>query len=148
MACQVADPLTPCRLWHGANIRGYGRKYDRTTKRTVMLHRWVWEQINGPIHDGMVVMHVCDTPACYRYDHLRLGTQLDNIADMTTKGRAVGGGGRYRGEQVKNAALTDEQAQQLRNDYNGSRRSIADVAAQYGVSKSTAHRIIRHARYA
>ena len=58
MACQVADPLTPCRLWHGANIRGYGRKYDRTKKRTVMLHRWVWEQINGPIPDGMVVMHV------------------------------------------------------------------------------------------
>jgi Spy/CpxP family protein refolding chaperone len=96
----------------------------------------------------MVVMHVCDTPACYRYDHLRLGTQLDNIADMTAKGRAVGGGGRYRGEQVKNAALTDEQAQQLRDVYNGSRMSIADVAAQYGVSKSTAHRIIRHERYA
>ena len=146
MARQVADSLTPCRLWHGANIRGYGRKYDRTTKRTVMLHRWVWEQINGPIPDGMVVMHVCDTPACYRYDHLRLGTQLDNIADMTAKGRAVGGGGRYRGEQVKNAALSDRRAADLRADrllgY-----SYSDLADMYGVSKSTAHRICTGQRY-
>jgi hypothetical protein len=111
-----------------------------------MLHRWVWEQINGPIHEGMVIMHICDTPACYRYDHLRLGTQLDNIADMTRKGRAVGGGGRFRGERAKNAAITNARAADLRADrllgY-----SFADLADMYGVSKSTAHRIVNGERY-
>jgi hypothetical protein len=34
-----------------------------------------------------VVMHMCDTPACYRLDHLQLGTQAENAADMKAKGR-------------------------------------------------------------
>ena len=42
---------------------------------TQLLHRWVWEQVNGPIPPGMVVMHRCDNPPCFRLDHLMLGTQ-------------------------------------------------------------------------
>ena len=37
--------------------------------------------------EGKVVMHICDNPACFRYDHLRVGTQIDNIHDMFAKGR-------------------------------------------------------------
>lgn len=49
--------------------------------------------------------------------------------------------------EMSNAALTDEQAQQLRDDYTHTGITLADVAERYGVSKSTAHRIIRHERY-
>jgi hypothetical protein len=140
VASPVEDPLTPCRRWRGPNIRGYGRRYDRVAKRTVLLHRWVWERVNGPIPEGLVVMHICDTPACFRYEHLRLGTQLDNIADMTAKGRAVGGGGKYKGEQVTNASLTNQKAAQLRADRTLG-ASFRELAGRYGVSKSTAHRV-------
>ena len=51
------------------------------------VHRWVWEQLNGPIPEGMKVLHRCDNPPCYRYDHLFLGTQAENLEDMTHKGR-------------------------------------------------------------
>lgn len=69
---------------------GYGVKYVRfeNGKRITMLaHRWMWECENGPIPDGMVVMHTCDNPPCVNIHHLRLGTQADNARDMAEKGR-------------------------------------------------------------
>jgi hypothetical protein len=52
----------------------------------------VWEESNGSIPDGMRVLHRCDVPACVNIDHLFLGTSLDNMQDMTAKGRGSGGG--------------------------------------------------------
>lgn len=73
---------TPCREWCGLRERkGYGI-YKRRR-----IHRWIWEQANGPIPQGLVVMHLCDNPPCFRLDHLRLGTIADNQADMKAKGR-------------------------------------------------------------
>jgi len=37
--------------------------------------------------EGQIVRHLCDNPACFRYDHLAIGTQADNLADMAAKGR-------------------------------------------------------------
>ena len=84
-------PDTPCREWRGRlNDNGYGtRRYDSKARpRRMLAHRWVWEQINGPIPPGMLVMHRCDNPACFRYDHLRLGTPSDNMYDKAMKGRS------------------------------------------------------------
>jgi hypothetical protein len=57
---------TPCREWMGhRNPKGYGRRLVGETKtRKVLLHRWVWEECNGPIPDGLVIMHLCDNPPC------------------------------------------------------------------------------------
>jgi len=86
--------MTPCREWAGRLDRnGYGR-LDREG-RAWYVHRWVWSLVYGPIPDGLYLCHRCDTPACYRVDHLFLGTQRDNLADMTTKGR------RRNGNEVK-----------------------------------------------
>lgn len=65
-----------------------GRRIDGKT-RTFKAHRVVYEYLHGPIPDGMVVMHTCDNPPCVRPDHLRLGTQGDNLRDMIAKGRRV-----------------------------------------------------------
>jgi hypothetical protein len=56
-----------------------------------MAHRWSWTLANGPIPDGMVVMHRCDNPPCVNPGHLSLGTQLENIADRVSKGRSATG---------------------------------------------------------
>ena len=44
------------------------------------------------LHTGawptLFVLHRCDNPACVRFSHLFLGTQLDNVRDCITKGRA------------------------------------------------------------
>ena len=78
--------MTDCReIQGGRTAGGYGR-ITRDGKRGY-LHRWVWEQVNGPIPPGMQVLHRCDNPPCFRYDHLFLGTQADNMHDMFSKGR-------------------------------------------------------------
>ena len=75
---------TPCRLWQGPIDRyGYGKRPDRE-----LVHQWVWRTANGPIPDGMEVMHHCDQPLCYRLDHLYLGTHADNMRAMKERGRS------------------------------------------------------------
>ena len=78
--------MTECRVWTGARSKGgYGQKWRDGKVR--YMHRWVWEQFNGPIPPGMVLLHLCDNPPCYRLDHLHLGSQHDNINDAKVKGR-------------------------------------------------------------
>src|SRR5262245_9118733 len=102
---------SPCREWQGPrNSKGYGVKYTRGSYgvaerdalglitgwsgnrrgRYVKVHRWVWEQIYGPIPEGMEVCHRCDNPPCFLLEHLFLGTHADNMADAVAKQRFSG----------------------------------------------------------
>jgi hypothetical protein len=102
---------TPCRLWQGAlDNHGYGawHRYEpgtrgrgSTGRRKIRPHRWVIEQIHGPLHPDQVVMHLCDNPLCYRYDHLRIGTIAENNADMQAKGRGRNGATYGRDQQIR-----------------------------------------------
>lgn len=82
---------TGCIEWHGAQTKdGYGIitfwKDGRRTSTTA--HRMAYEMAHGPVGEDICVMHSCDNPACVNVDHLSLGTQLDNIQDCISKGRA------------------------------------------------------------
>lgn len=55
--------------------------------RALRAHRVAYELANGPIPLGMVICHSCDNPRCVNVDHLFIGTQADNMADMVAKGR-------------------------------------------------------------
>ena len=85
-------PDTPCREYQGYRDKGgYGRRSRATRKRfgTAYVHRQVMVMAGHDIQ-GKVVMHLCDNPACFRYDHLFIGTQADNVADNIAKGRFHG----------------------------------------------------------
>lgn len=75
-----------CIEWTGTTkTSGYGTiKIDGVSVRT---HRLAWEIANGPIPDGLWVLHHCDNRSCCNVDHLFLGTHADNMADKTAKGR-------------------------------------------------------------
>lgn len=79
---------TPCRLWQGALDRygygvlsGRGKNVSKNHQPRIYAHRWVWEAVNGPIIEGLVVRHKCDNRLCYRISHLELGTVADNNRD-------------------------------------------------------------------
>lgn len=77
---------TQCWVWVGyRDSNGYGR--FRASSETVLAHRFGYELRNGPIPEGMKLLHLCDNPACVRSDHLMTGTQADNVRDMIEKGR-------------------------------------------------------------
>jgi len=82
------EPNTGCWLWT-STVAGAGGDYGRlkignTVRRST---RWIWEYRNGPIPQGLVVCHKCDTPSCVNPDHLFIGTQAMNLRDAAAKGR-------------------------------------------------------------
>lgn len=128
-----------CDLWLGRrDVEGYGiASVFRGTQRA---HRQAWVLANGPIPSGMVVMHLCDQPACVRLAHLRVGTQAENIADRDAKGRTAHGPRPSEhvrlGEASPNAKLTDAQVATIKRRLaQGETRN--GLAREYGVAKST-----------
>lgn len=84
------ERIGECLVWTGANDGregGYGRVWIGSKGYTVNAHRWVWEQTNGPVPDGLMVRHKCDNPPCVNIEHLELGTALDNTRDRDERGR-------------------------------------------------------------
>lgn len=89
---QVAG-LGPCWYWRGAlRTNGYGHfSYtDPATGKTRWrgAHQWSWELLNGPIPEGMVLMHKCDKEICVNPSHLEPGTPKQNMDDKMAKGRS------------------------------------------------------------
>ena len=76
-----------CWEWMGArNHNGYGIVSRRVGNS--LAHRVSWAYVHGQIPEGLYACHTCDNPACVNPSHLFLGTQLDNMKDMSAKGRS------------------------------------------------------------
>jgi hypothetical protein len=127
-----------CILWNGPLRHGYGVIHSGTSKgRNLYAHRVAWELSNGPIPDGLHVLHRCDVKRCINAtDHLFLGTHADNMADMVAKRRHP------RGEEVPQAKLTALKVQQIRERYASGNVTQAALAIEYGVSDSHVCRIV------
>ena len=78
-----------CWLWVGGKgLKGYGRIQEGGQgSKHLLSHRVSYEMHKGDIPSGLVVMHICDNPSCVNPEHLRVGTQSENILDAIKKGR-------------------------------------------------------------
>jgi hypothetical protein len=134
-----------CWLWKwSTNSYGYGHFTEN--KKTVAVHRRVWELCRSPIPSGLFVLHNCpdgDNPRCCRPSHLWLGTHKDNMNDMVKKGRSPRSV--FFGEHNGRAVLTDEFVQYARELAGkiGQRRAARMLAASTGLSANTIRGAIR-----
>lgn len=82
-AGQTTKPLvklgkSPDDCWQWlSHISSSGHGKKTYCGRVVMAHRWMWEQLFGPIPYGMVVFNTCGNKQCVNPHHLRLGYQAD-----------------------------------------------------------------------
>lgn len=133
----------PCLEWPGYCVPdGYGRV--KAGDRSMLVHRMVWEAAHGPLGEGEEVLHHCDNPPCYRLSHLFKGTQLDNIADMDSKGRRR----EYqRGEANPQARLTNQQASEIRKLYASGEWTQVQLGKRFGVRQALISRVVRGETY-
>lgn len=69
---EIVDAVGPCWTWTKTTYHnGYGKIWDRSRKRNVLLHRYVWEQRYGPAGKNMVIHHRCANRRCYNPSHLQ-----------------------------------------------------------------------------
>ena len=81
------DCLMPVSQRYGTVLASYGYLH-MSDGRFVDAHRGMWERRHGPIPDGLWVLHRCDNPPCCEDSHLYLGTALDNMRDVSERGRS------------------------------------------------------------
>jgi len=71
-------------------------------------HRASWIINNGPIPEGMCILHRCDNKKCTNIDHLFLGTNEDNVNDMLLKKRNP------KGSQVGTSKLKEKEVIEIK----------------------------------
>lgn len=79
-----------CWLWQGTtggskSTYGYFREGTRERDPKKMAHRWLYEQIRGPIPEGLQLDHKCRMPLCVNPDHLEPVTPAENAARTRLK---------------------------------------------------------------
>jgi hypothetical protein len=121
----AVDPDTGCWVWQrntsGLPNNRYG--YLKRNGKRIKAHRFFWEQVNGPVPDGLELHHRCENRLCVNPDHLEAVTHRHNI---------------YVSKKTK---LSDEQIAEIRR--LASTTMQKDIAKRFGVSRPCISNIVR-----
>jgi hypothetical protein len=149
MFCErVSEPdENGCIFWRGSLSRGYGILqciHKDAPSKITYAHRFAFEVANGPIPEGMSVLHMCDEfyppgdftyRACVNPLHLFMGTSAENMADMAAKGR------QKKGEDCYLSKLTADAVRSIRERAkNGEVKS--HIAKEFGISVGNLYAVV------
>jgi len=76
-----------CWVWTGRKVRGYGHIGEGAKRKRV--HRWYWEQLNGPVPEGLELDHLCGNKLCVNPDHLEPVTHAENMHRYARRRKAA-----------------------------------------------------------
>lgn len=119
-----------CWLWHRVPL---GKRYGqfRLGSKMIPAHRASWMLHNGKIPQGLYIRHKCDNPICVNPEHLELGTQKDNMNDMTSRKR------QSKGSHRPDAILTEEHVKMMRELHASGYYTNNQLARLFGLAENT-----------
>lgn len=145
----ILDKMTPCdkeRFWSKVDIKseeecwnwkdsldksGHARmSVGGRDGEKLSVHRIAKTlSIGEELPDDKVVMHTCDNPPCCNPNHLELGTQIDNIADMVEKNRSAisFGFAKVDWDIVDNIRSSDLSGKDLSNKYKLAKSTVSEI---------------------
>jgi hypothetical protein len=150
-----------CWPWTGSKDRyGYGQYGSKKCKSGRWIaSRFAWTVTNGPIPDGVEVLHSCDDPPCCNPACLFLGTQADNMLDMHAKRRhragprkpykprrAAASHGYRRGTQQPSAKLDERGVVELRR-LRAEGWTWKALSERFGIAPRTAEMVGKRLRW-
>lgn len=133
-------PECGCLVWIGPEKHGYG--YMSVKSKDVRMHKFMYEKVNGPVPEGLSVLHKCDVSLCVNAAHLYAGTHDENMDDRQTRNRQV------KGERVNTAKLTRTQVAEIRVKHSTGLYRGTVLAAEYNVSPRMISQIVRRLAWA
>lgn len=137
-SCVERKGPTECWEWQlGKSDWGYGRFYPGKLK--FLAHKFAYEVTKGPVPSGLYVLHSCDNRLCCNPAHLRAGTHLDNMRDMTDRGRARG--------PSRNPSARKLSAEQVERIRCAQGKTNLQLSKLYGVSENVISQIRRGKTY-
>jgi hypothetical protein len=129
--------VTPnhCWEWQGPKRKGYGAlTYNR---RTFSVHRISCFLKHGEPNPNDNALHSCDNRSCVNPEHLRWGTQLENVQDAIDRKRWTSNRGTLNGR----AKINPDVVRAIRTIW-GTGPTIIQIGELYGISNQMVSRII------
>lgn len=130
------DKTGNCWLWK-ARLTEHGYGQFRFNNKTSRAHRVAYRLTKGDIPEGLHVLHRCDNRACVNPEHLFLGTHLDNMEDMKSKGKS---------NAYYPRRFNEEQVRDIRDMYD-SGISATSLGKIFGVTGACISCIVRRKTY-
>lgn len=126
-----------CWLWTGGvGKHRYGSfKINRKYNAAHRVAYCIANNIDiGELPQDLYVLHSCDNPLCVNPDHLRLGTQIDNMMDMMIRGR-------------KKTKLTSDQVREIRREFESGGITQLSLANKYDMNIASISDIVKYKQW-
>jgi hypothetical protein len=121
-----------CWEWQASrSCYGYGQ--FEINDHNYPASRVAWILTNGPVPDGLDILHSCNNPPCCNPAHLRPGTVSDNMQDSIRAGTHY----RFtykRGSEHHNAKLTENDVRQIRILFAKGNVTKVQLGRDFGVT--------------
>lgn len=155
----MSDPTVADRFWAKVDRRGPDECWPWLASRSGQGYGFFWnveERFMESAHRvalrlsgadvprgqvgarGVVVRHRCDNPPCCNPAHLAAGSQGENMAEMSARGRAADN----TRERNPKAKLTAALVAEIRENFTGRYGEKMAIARRYGISSGHVSKII------